>query len=288
MHSCHMEGLLTGGAAQANSFQSRRFVLLAGHDQAVVAPARLSNTCLPLLPELHHCSSPPKLGCPGPRVELRKLLPSARNRSRSLRRIPQRPLCSSRSVLPPSQPNSKWILPPLTSSPKLASQPRVTNSNHLTLPPLAGSSELALPPLGGSSKPALPPLASTSKFFLPPLGSSSKFALPPLASRLGLAWPPLGRSGVGLPPLGSAPRSACVANSMKIGSDCDGFGTAWFALRRLGVPFEHTFSSDSDHHCRIHLQKNFDPQVWFGDVHLVGLVAVALFSYPGSFAQPPR
>ena len=53
---------------------------------------------------------------------------------------------------------------------------------------------------------------------------------------------------------------------MKVGTDCGGLAVPIMAMMKLKVPFEHTFSSDIDRNCKLHIQKNFVPRTWFDSV----------------------
>ena len=51
------------------------------------------------------------------------------------------------------------------------------------------------------------------------------------------------------------PLSMCVRRPLQVGADCAGMGTDVVALKRLAVPFEHTFMSETNRDCRSKLLK---------------------------------
>ena len=60
-------------------------------------------------------------------------------------------------------------------------------------------------------------------------------------------------------------RKACDWE-MRVGTDCSGLEAPLQALRKLGVPFEHVFSSDINKNVRKMILANFSPQHLFSDI----------------------
>jgi DNA (cytosine-5)-methyltransferase 1 len=50
-----------------------------------------------------------------------------------------------------------------------------------------------------------------------------------------------------------------------IGTDCSGIDAPIQALRHLGIPFRHVFSSEIDSYCIQSLKANYNPEIIFGD-----------------------
>ena len=59
------------------------------------------------------------------------------------------------------------------------------------------------------------------------------------------------------------PLSMCVRRPLQVGADCAGMGTDVVALKRLAVPFEHTFMSETNRDCRKLLKRMAAPQRLF-------------------------
>ena len=52
---------------------------------------------------------------------------------------------------------------------------------------------------------------------------------------------------------------------IRVGTDCSGIEAPIQALKNLGVPFSHEFSSDIDKYCIQSIKANYKPKVLFGD-----------------------
>ena len=52
---------------------------------------------------------------------------------------------------------------------------------------------------------------------------------------------------------------------LRIGTDCSGIEAPIQALKNLGIPFSHEFSSDIDKYCIQSIKANYEPKVLFGD-----------------------
>ena len=52
---------------------------------------------------------------------------------------------------------------------------------------------------------------------------------------------------------------------IRVGTDCSGIEAPVQALKNLGVPFSHEFSSDIDKFCIQSIKANYEPKVLFGD-----------------------
>ena len=52
---------------------------------------------------------------------------------------------------------------------------------------------------------------------------------------------------------------------LRVGTDCSGIEAPIQALRQLGIPFKHIFSSDIDKYCIQSIKANYDPEIIFGD-----------------------
>ena len=52
---------------------------------------------------------------------------------------------------------------------------------------------------------------------------------------------------------------------IRVGTDCSGIEAPIQALRNLGIPFSHEFSSDIDKYCIQSIKANYEPKVLFGD-----------------------
>ena len=53
--------------------------------------------------------------------------------------------------------------------------------------------------------------------------------------------------------------------TLRVGTDCSGLESPLLALRSLGVPYEHVFSSEIDKRCVKLIKANFSPRILFGD-----------------------
>lgn len=53
---------------------------------------------------------------------------------------------------------------------------------------------------------------------------------------------------------------------IRVGTDCSGIEAPIVALKLLGIPFDHMFSSDIDENCRKVIQMNFRPRKMYTDV----------------------
>lgn len=53
---------------------------------------------------------------------------------------------------------------------------------------------------------------------------------------------------------------------LRVGTDCSGIEAPIQALKKLGIPYEHTFCSDIDKHVIQTIQKNYSPKKIFGDI----------------------
>jgi DNA (cytosine-5)-methyltransferase 1 len=53
---------------------------------------------------------------------------------------------------------------------------------------------------------------------------------------------------------------------IRVGTDCSGIEAPVQALKNLGVPFSHEFSSDIDKYCIQSIKANYKPKVLFGDL----------------------
>ena len=52
---------------------------------------------------------------------------------------------------------------------------------------------------------------------------------------------------------------------LRIGTDCSGIEAPIQALKNLGIPFSHEFSSDIDKYCIQSIKANYEPKILFGD-----------------------
>jgi len=53
---------------------------------------------------------------------------------------------------------------------------------------------------------------------------------------------------------------------LRVGTDCSGIEAPIVALKELGVPISHEFSSETDSNCVKMIQANFAPKLLFGDI----------------------
>jgi len=53
---------------------------------------------------------------------------------------------------------------------------------------------------------------------------------------------------------------------LRVGTDCSGIEAPIVALKQLGVPFSHEFSSEVDKHCVATIKANFSPKIIFNDM----------------------
>jgi DNA (cytosine-5)-methyltransferase 1 len=53
---------------------------------------------------------------------------------------------------------------------------------------------------------------------------------------------------------------------LRVGTDCSGIEAPVMALRMMGVPFVHEFSSEMDSHCVASIKANYNPKIIFGDM----------------------
>jgi len=53
---------------------------------------------------------------------------------------------------------------------------------------------------------------------------------------------------------------------LRVGTDCSGIEAPIVALKQLGVPFTHEFSSEVDRHCVTTIRANFEPKIIFNDM----------------------
>lgn len=53
---------------------------------------------------------------------------------------------------------------------------------------------------------------------------------------------------------------------LRVGTDCSGIEAPIVALKQLGVPFSHEFSSEVDKHCVATIRANFAPKIIFEDM----------------------
>lgn len=53
---------------------------------------------------------------------------------------------------------------------------------------------------------------------------------------------------------------------LRVGTDCSGIEAPIVALRQMGIPFVHEFSSEIDRHCIATIKANFTPRIIFGDM----------------------
>lgn len=54
--------------------------------------------------------------------------------------------------------------------------------------------------------------------------------------------------------------------SIRVGTDCSGIEAPIQALKNLGIPFNHVFSSDIDPYCRESILANYDPDILYDDM----------------------
>ena len=54
--------------------------------------------------------------------------------------------------------------------------------------------------------------------------------------------------------------------SIRVGTDCSGIEAPIQALKNLGIPFKHVFSSDIDPYCRESILANYDPDILYDDM----------------------
>lgn len=52
---------------------------------------------------------------------------------------------------------------------------------------------------------------------------------------------------------------------LRVGTDCSGIEAPIQALRQLGIPFRHVFSSEIDKYCIQSIKANYEPEILFGD-----------------------
>ena len=60
-------------------------------------------------------------------------------------------------------------------------------------------------------------------------------------------------------------RSRRKRRPLRVGTDCSGIEAPIQALKNLGVPFRHVFSSDIDKYCIQSILANYEPELLFGD-----------------------
>ena len=60
--------------------------------------------------------------------------------------------------------------------------------------------------------------------------------------------------------------AAMPRRPLRVGTDCSGMEVPILALKALGVPHVHVFSSDSDAAARATIQANFPPQTMYSDI----------------------
>ena len=58
---------------------------------------------------------------------------------------------------------------------------------------------------------------------------------------------------------------ATSGRRLRVGTDCSGIEAPIWALRSLGVPYEHVFSSEIDRPCARIIKANYAPRILFGD-----------------------
>ena len=56
-----------------------------------------------------------------------------------------------------------------------------------------------------------------------------------------------------------------LEQKLRVGTDCSGIEAPIQALRQLGIPFTHVFSSDIDRFCIQSIKANYNPDIIFGD-----------------------
>jgi DNA (cytosine-5)-methyltransferase 1 len=54
-------------------------------------------------------------------------------------------------------------------------------------------------------------------------------------------------------------------DKLRVGTDCSGIEAPIQALRQLGIPFKHVFSSEIDKYCIQSIKANYHPEILFGD-----------------------
>ena len=57
-----------------------------------------------------------------------------------------------------------------------------------------------------------------------------------------------------------------MQRQMTVGTDCSGMDTPIQALRNLGLPYRHVFSSDVDETCRKFIRENHNPETLYEDI----------------------
>ena len=56
-----------------------------------------------------------------------------------------------------------------------------------------------------------------------------------------------------------------MSDVLRVGTDCSGIEAPIQALRQLGIPFRHVFSSEIDKYCIQSIKANYEPEILFGD-----------------------
>ena len=56
-----------------------------------------------------------------------------------------------------------------------------------------------------------------------------------------------------------------MSDVLRVGTDCSGIEAPIQALRQLGIPFRHVFSSEIDKFCIQSIKANYEPEILFGD-----------------------